>query len=137
MHKSALAGYSGTPLPKKLGIKAGYVVALVGAPQGFEKTLGRLPDDVQLRKQARGKPDLVVWFARSRKELESRVKRMGALAGVGGLWIAWPKKASGLATDLSQSDVRKVGLASGLVDYKVAAIDETWSGLKFARRKPR
>jgi hypothetical protein len=135
VHQSALAGYSGTPLPKKLGVKPGYVVALVGAPQGFERTLGRLPEGVQLRKQARGKPDLVVWFTRSRRDLERRIGGLGKLAGKGGLWIAWPKKASGVASDLSQADVRRVGLASGLVDYKIAAIDETWSGLKFALRK--
>lgn len=135
VHKSSLVGYSGTPLPKKLGIKSGYVVALVNAPKGFEETLGRLPEDVQLRRQARGKPDLVVWFTRSLKEMAGRVGRMGALAGQGGLWIAWPKKSSGVATDLSQTEVRRAGLAAGLVDYKVAAIDETWSGLRFARRK--
>ncbi len=132
---SRLDGYSGTPLPKKLGIKADSVVALVGAPPGFEITLGELPEGVSLRKQARGRPDLVIWFARSKSELERRVERMGALAGAGGLWIAWPKKASGIDTDLSQNIVRRTGLASGLVDYKVCAIDSVWAGLKFTRRK--
>lgn len=132
---SNLAGYSGTPLPKKLGIKANYAVALPGAPSGFEAQLGSLPEGVVLRRQLRGRCDLIIWFARSRSELTRRVKHMGRRAGSGGLWIAWPKQASGVASDLTQAEVRREGLAAGLVDYKVAAIDETWSGLKFARRK--
>lgn len=133
---SALAGYSGTPLPRKLGIKAGRVVALVGAPASFEATLGDLPPEVVLRRGARGRCDLVIWFPASRKELETRVERMGRLAGGDGLWIAWPKKASGVQTDLDQAAVRGAGLAVGLVDYKIAALDAVFSGLKFARRKP-
>lgn len=133
--ESAMAGYSGTPLTKKLGIKANSTVVLVGAPKDFEKTLGTLPEGVKLRRQARGRNDLVIWFAGSRKDLESRVERLGQLAGTGGLWIAWPKQASGVRTDLTQTVVRKAGLAVGLVDYKICAIDATWSGLRFARRK--
>ncbi len=133
--QSNLAGYSGTPLPKKLGIKKDSVVALVGAPRDLEKTLGELPDGAVLRRQARGRCDLIIWFTRSRKDLERRIKRMGALAGPGGLWIVWPKKTSGIVSDLSQTVVREIGLASGLVDYKVCAIDTAWSGLRFARRK--
>ena len=132
---SALSAYSGTPLPKKLGIKPGSVVALVGAPEGFEELLGEMPEGVTLRRRAQGRCDLIVWFAASRRELERRVARLGAVAGAGGLWIAWPKKASGVVTDLSERVVREAGLAAGLVDYKIAAIDETWSGLRFARRK--
>jgi len=133
---SALAGYSGTPLPRKLGIKPGRVVALVGAPADFETTLGALPPGVIVRRGARGRCDLVIWFPASRKELETRVERMGAFAGGDGLWIVWPKKASGVATDLDQAAVRGAGLAVGLVDYKIAALDAVFSGLKFARRKP-
>ena len=132
---SSLAGYSGTPLPKKLGIKAGSIVTLVNAPQDFEKTLGALPEGVTLRRQARGRCDLAIWFPKSAKDLRTRVERMGKLADKDGLWIAWPKQASGISSDLTQTVVRKTGLASGLVDYKVCAINETWSGLKFARRK--
>lgn len=132
---SVMAGYSGTPLAKKLGIKAGSVVALVGAPGDFEATLGELPEGVTLRKGARGRCDLAIWFTKSRKDLERRIGRIGALPGKGGLWIVWPKKASGIAGDLSQAVVRRIGLASGLVDYKVGAIDATWTGLRFARRK--
>ncbi len=131
-------GYSGTPLPKKLGIKPGSVVALLGAPTGFEKTLGSLPDGAKLKRQARGRADLVMLFAKTRADLNRRLpvaKRIMAEGGGGSIWIAWPKKASGVATDITQNDVRRKGLGSGLVDYKIAAIDATWSGLRFARRK--
>ncbi|MHC4515486.1 MAG: PleD family two-component system response regulator [Planctomycetota bacterium] len=130
-----MADYSGTPLPKKLGIRAGSVVALLGAPDRFEKTLGKLPADVTLRHQARGKADLVMLFTKSRADLDRRLaaaKR--TIADRGSLWIAWPKQASGVASDLTQQLVRKTGLATGLVDYKICAIDATWSGLRFARR---
>jgi len=133
--ESNLAGYSGTPLPKKLGIKPNSTVALVGAPKDFEKTLGQLPEGVKLKKQANGAYDLIIWFVRMRAELYDRIKEMGELTGAGGLWIAWPKQASGAVSDMTQNVVRETGLASGLVDYKVCAIDATWSGLKFARRK--
>ena len=128
-----MAGYSGTPLPRKLGIKEGSVVALLGAPDGFDATLGRLPDGARLRAGVRGAPDLVIAFARSRAELARRwasAERTGAP-----IWVAWPKKASGVPTDLDENAVRDHGLARGWVDHKVAAIDETWSGLLFARRK--
>ncbi len=132
---SMLAGYAGTPLPKKLGIKPDSVVLLVGAPSDFEGTLGVVPDGVTFRRQARGKSDLIIWFAKTCRDLEGRIERFAAMTGKGGIWIAWPKQASGVKTDLTQAIVRKTGLANGLVDYKICAIDETWSGLKFARRK--
>jgi hypothetical protein len=130
-----MAGYSGTPLPKKLGIKDGHHVALVGAPADFE--LGDMPPDVELRSDLRGRSsfDEILCFARNRAELE---RRFGALAArltqAGGLWIAWPKKSSGVATDLSDGAVREVGLAGGLVDNKTCAVDEVWSGLRFVTR---
>ncbi len=135
---SNLAGYSGAPLPKKLGIKPNSIVALLGAPKDFEQTLGELPEGVKLKKRADGACDLIIWFVRMRAELYDRIKEMAELtgdAGAGGLWIAWPKRASGVASDMTQNVVRETGLASGLVDYKVCAIDATWAGLKFARRK--
>jgi CheY-like chemotaxis protein len=132
---SVFAGYAATALPKKLGIKPHTIVALIGAPRGFEKTLGRLPEAVTLRRQARGSSDLTLWFTKSLKDLESRIRPMGRRADKGGLWIIWPKKNSALASDLSQVIVRKTGLASGLVDYKVCSIDETWTGLKFTCRQ--
>jgi hypothetical protein len=131
-----MAGYSGTPLVRKLGIKPGSLVALLGAPSNFERTLTGLPDSVRFTTRAAGTPDLVVWFATSRRHLEGRARDVARLIVEGsGLWIAWPKKASGVATDLTENVVRDAGLAHGLVDYKVCAIDATWSGLKFARRR--
>jgi hypothetical protein len=133
--KSLMEGYAGTPLPKKLGIKEGSAVLLVGAPDAFDETLGQLPEGVQLHREPPGGCDLTLWFVRSRQELEAGVERMGASAGKGGLWIIWPKKASGVPSDLSQAVVRRVGLDSSLVDYKVCSVDKTWSGLRFTRRK--
>lgn len=131
-----LAGYAGTPLPKKLGIKTGSVVALLGAPREFEGTLGRLPEEVRLKRRAQGRADLVLLFVKSRRELDGRLGVAARMMNPGGsVWIAWPKQASGVETDLTQNHVRKKGLDSGLVDYKIAAIDATWSGLRFARRK--
>lgn len=129
-----MAGYSGTPLAKKLGIKAGGRVAVVSAPHGFAETL-RLPPRSQLRTQARGRVDVVVFFVTRRAELARRFPAMQrCLEEHGGLWIAWPKRASGVATDLTERTVRDVGLTHGLVDNKVAAIDSTWSGLRFVYR---
>jgi hypothetical protein len=135
--ESTFAAYAGTPLAGKLGIKPGSVVALVGAPEGFEDRIDGLPPDVTIRRGARGRCDLAVWFARSRSEVEKRAEKLGEFAGAGGLWIAWPKRASGVKSDLTQTAVRKIGLDSGLVDYKVCSIDDTWSGLRFTRRARR
>ncbi|HEX9691822.1 MAG TPA: DUF3052 family protein [Gemmatimonadales bacterium] len=131
-----MAGYSGTPLPMKLGIKPGLTVALIGAPAEFIGTLGPLPDGVRLVKRASPSAQLVLWFVKRRRDLEQKIVRMSAaFAQGGGMWIAWPKQASGTPTDVTQHHVRRAGLRQGLVDYKVAAIDSTWSGLKFARKR--
>jgi hypothetical protein len=131
-----VAGYSGTPLPQKLGIKEGARVALVGSPDGLERSLGPLPPGAAIAGRVRGPLDVIVFFTARRKELERRFMTLArALDPAGGLWIAWPKKASGVATDLDQATVMEVGLATGLVDNKVAAIDDTWSGLRFVVRK--
>ena len=135
--QSTFAAYAGTPLPRKLGIRPGSVVALIGAPEEFEQTLGPLPEGAVLRTGARGRCDLVVWFARSRREVERRVGKLGEFAGSDGLWIAWPKRASGVSSDLSQTVVRQIGLSAGLVDYRVCSIDETWSALRFTLRDRR
>jgi len=128
--------YSGTPLPKKLGVKERGVLALVGAPPDFERTLGALPSGVRVVKQVRGACDVTVLFVKSRRELEKRFpSAQRTLAEGGGLWVAWPKKASGVATDLDQASVQKVGLDAGLVDNKICAVDATWSGLRFMRRR--
>ena len=133
-----MAGYSGTPLPKKLGIRSGAGLALMGAPEGFHETLGPLPPGVAVREGGRGLANVILLFVRSRAEL---ARRFGSAARAMGepaaLWIAWPKRASGVRTDLAEQAVRDHGLAAGLVDYKIAAIDATWSGLCFARRRAR
>jgi hypothetical protein len=131
---SRLAGYSGAPLPKKLGVKTGSIVTLIGAPKDFEKTIDGLPDGVSFRRRLSADPGLIIWFVKTQKELESRITDMAGHVGKDGLWIAWPKKASGIGSDLTQIVVRKVGLVNSLVDYKVCAIDQTWSALKFASR---
>ncbi len=130
-----MAGYSGTPLPKKLGIKDGATVALLAAPNGFERALTPLPDDVEVRTQARGTLDVIVFFATRERELARRFPVMArALDPAGGLWVAWPKKTSCIATDLTFDPVQEIGLDCGMVDNKVCAIDETWSALRFVYR---
>jgi hypothetical protein len=129
------AGYSGTPLVRKLGIKPGAVLALLGAPEGFDTVLGTLPDGVAIRRRAGGGCDVIVAFFVRGAALERRLPALRRALDVdGGLWIAWPKRASGVATDLGERAVRELGLATGLVDNKVCAIDETWSGLRFVYR---
>jgi hypothetical protein len=132
-----VAGYSGTPLPTKLGIKPGTRVALVSAPGGFaEHTLQPLPDEVEVRPRARGPLDVIVFFTKRRADLERRFDRLAAaLDRAGALWIAWPKRSSGVATDLTEDILREVVLPRGLVDTKVCAIDDIWSGLRFVIRK--
>ena len=130
-----MAGYSKTPLPQKLGIKGGTTVALIDAPDGFLETLGELPDDVTFSASAR-KPQLTLWFVRSRDEHKKKLAKIVKLAAHGHIWTIWPKLTSALASDISETYVRNEGLRVGLVDYKVCAVDDTWSGLKFAPRKP-
>jgi len=133
--ESMLAGYSGTPLPKKLGIKPSSRVLLAGAPSDFAATLGPLPDGAALVRRYGSGTELILWFVRSRHELEKHVEKWASRVGAAGIWIIWPKMSSGILSDLKQDVVRKTGLNAGLVDYKIAAVDETWSGLKFAVRK--
>ena len=131
-----MAGYSGTPLPRKLGIKEGSRVGLVNAPDDIESKLGPLPHGVVLRTRARGPLDVIVFFTRKRTELARRFERLArTLDPAGGLWVAWPKKSAQLETDLDQTAVMEIGLATGLVDNKVCAIDDTWSGLQLVIRR--
>jgi CheY-like chemotaxis protein len=132
---SSLAGYSGTPLPKKLGIKPAATVVLLGAPDDFERTLGPLPEGAKLTGASTALGDLTIWFVRSLKELSRGLPRAVGRAEHGPVWIAWPKKAAAPSTDVTEREVREKGLAAGLVDYKVCAIDATWSGLLFALRR--
>ena len=135
MADAATAGYSGTPLPRKLGIKPNARLGLIGAPRDFDEVLGELPPGVTVRRRVHGRFDVLVVFVQKRSELERRLPALKqALDQAGGLWVAWPKRSSGVATDLGDGTVRELGLASGLVDNKVCAIDATWSGLRFVYR---
>lgn len=133
------AGYSGTPLATKLGIKAGHRIAVLGAPAGFGDVLATtLPDDVSVRTRAGATAEVIVSFHTRRSHLEGRIDALLATLDVdGGLWIAWPKRASGVPTDITEDTVRAVFLPLGLVDNKVCAIDDTWSGLRVVWRKER
>ncbi|MFL5457238.1 MAG: DUF3052 domain-containing protein [Myxococcales bacterium] len=132
-----MAGYSGTPLAKKLGIKPGHRVAVVRAAFDFRAAVGELPEGAVVQDGLAGKTalDVIVAFFVKRADLE---RQLGALrrrmAPACGLWIAWPKKASGVATDVTENVVREIALPTGLVDNKVCAIDETWSGLRLVIR---
>jgi hypothetical protein len=130
-----MTGYSGTPLPRKLGIKPGDRVLVLGAPEGFETTLGELPAGVAVRRSARGRADVIVSFHDRRAGLARRMPRLRELMEpAAGLWIAWPKRASGVPTDLTEDLVRELALENRLVDNKVCAIDGTWSGLRLVIR---
>jgi hypothetical protein len=129
-----MAGYSGTPLVKKIGIKPGHRLLFVNAPKDFAATLGELPEGAGT--VTKGRPfDVGIVFVKSAADLQQRVSEVQSqMSQDGMLWAAWPKKTSGVTTDLVEDKVRDFGLATGLVDVKVCAIDETWSGLKFVIR---
>lgn len=129
------AGYSGTPLPKKLEIKEGTRVAVVGGPGDFDATLGPLPEGARVRRGLAAPRDLTIWFVTSRRQLEGDLRKTMPEKGTGSLWVAWPKKASGVKTDVTEDVLREVILPHGLVDRKVCAIDATWSGLLFSWRR--
>jgi DUF3052 family protein len=131
----ALAGYSGTPLPQKLGIKEGHKVALLGAPPDFD--LGVLPTGTAVQKRSGKLPqDVIVVFVTQKAELIRQIAAVRPqMQQDGGLWIAWPKKSSGVVTDVVEDTIREVALPTGLVDNKVCAIDDTWSGLRLVIRR--
>jgi hypothetical protein len=129
-----MAGYSGTPLARKLGIREGDALALLSAPDGY--AIDDLPPGVEVRRGARGVTEVIVSFHTRRAELARRFPTlMRALAVDGGLWVAWPKRTSGVETDITEDVVREVALPTGMVDNKVCAIDDTWSGLRLVLRK--
>ena len=129
-----MAGYSGTPLEKKLGIKTGTRLAVIGGPPRFAGTLD-LPPGAVITPRLGGRVDLVLFFTVSRQDLARRLLTLGrAVAPAGAVWVAWPKKASKVSTDVTEDVVREVALPLGLVDTKVCAIDDTWSGLRLAWR---
>ena len=130
------AGYSGTPLPKKLGIKPGHRVALLDAPSGLRDAIAPSTEAVEIVDTVRDEPlDVILLFVTSVRAIAQRFASAAtALRPAGGLWVCWPKKASGVITDLTEDVIRGVGLAAGLVDNKVCAVDATWSGLRFVYR---
>jgi hypothetical protein len=133
---NAAAGYSGTPLVQKLGFKDGMKVAILSAPDGFDDTLGPLPESVTVVRRLGPGKDMVILFVTERAVLAKRLDALRvAIAPDGMLWVAWPKKAAKLDTNITEDVVREVVLPTGLVDVKVCAIDETWSGLKIVIRK--
>jgi hypothetical protein len=132
-----MTGYSGTPLPKKLGIKPNFVVAVLNPPETWPALLGELPEGAQLKQDLRGTRaiNVIIWFIQSRAELRKRLSNiMQRMNGTGSLWVAWPKRASKIPTDLTENVLREECLPTGLVDTKVCAIDEKWSGLRFVFR---
>jgi hypothetical protein len=134
---SAGSEYSGTPLPAKLGIRPGHQVALVGAPPGFGELLGDLPGTDLADGLAPGtRLDVIVYFTTSRAELEAELRTLREhMAPACGLWIAWPKRAAKVPTDMTEDAVREIALPTGLVDNKVCAIDSVWSGLRLVIRR--
>jgi hypothetical protein len=129
-----MAGYSGTPLVKKLGIKPGFNIAFVNAPSGFANELD-LPSDVKINSRSARPLDFAQLFVKSEKELKAKFAEYAKRLNPSGmLWVSWPKKSSGVKTDVSEDTVRAIGLAAGLVDVKICAVDEVWSGLKFVFR---
>jgi len=132
--RSSRTGYSGTTLARKLGVKPGHVLALVGAPGGWE--VPGLPPDVAVRRGMRGRADVVVAFVRRAVELDAlRATVVPKLGPEDALWIAWPRRAGGHQSDVTDNLLRERMLPTGLVDVKVAALDANWSGLRFVRRK--
>jgi hypothetical protein len=129
------AGYSGKPLAQKLGIKPGFKIAVINAPDNYDQTLDDLPDNVVIVPEPDGPLDLVHFFTADRRELEDRFPALKqAISKSGMLWISWPKGSAKVKTDLNENIVREIGLQNRLVDVKVVAVDETWSGLKFVYR---
>ena len=127
-----MPGYSGTPLPKKLGIKDGFRVALLDAPAEVRAELAASLKGCQILKDGSGPSDFIFLFSKSTADLAPRLKQaVKALAPAGMLWISWPKKSSGVTTDLTEDTIRQIGLKAGLVDVKVCAVTDVWSGLKF------
>jgi hypothetical protein len=130
-----MAGYSGTPLAQKLGIKAGTIVVVINAPPDYQKLLGKVASDARFSTRAGADADFVHFFTKRRAELEKQLTRLRPkLADSGMLWVSWPKKSSGVTTDMTEDVIRAVALPLGFVDTKVCAVDATWSGLKLMIR---
>jgi hypothetical protein len=130
-----MPGYSGTPLPKKLGIKAGFIARLIDVPEDVRVELADSLSHCKLARSGDAEISFIHLFTKSKSALTREFKQLAKqLAPAGMLWISWPKKSSGVETDLDENSVRKIGLDAGLVDVKVCAVSDIWSGLKFVRR---
>ena len=130
-----MAGYSGTPLPRKLGVKENQRIALINEPSNFQNLLGTLPPNTQVVKRLTAPLDLVLLFVQTERSLAKQFAGITKKIATNGMvWVAWPKKSSGVATDLSFERVQRIGLDCGLVDVKICAVDDVWSGLKFVIR---
>ena len=131
-----MAGYSGTPLVKKLGIAEGTAVVVMNPPPNYATLLGALPDGAAVVRSGRGEPAFVHLFVRSAAELLAALTRLRKqIRSDGVIWVSWPKKSSKVPTDVTEDVIREIALPMGLVDIKVCAVDETWSGLKLMIRK--
>jgi ABC-type Na+ transport system ATPase subunit NatA len=131
-----MAGYSGTPLPQKLGIKPGLMVVTINAPANYRRLLGQLPDHVNFSNRLTANSMFVHLFTSKRNELQRRLSILrNKLSDNGAVWVSWPKKSSGISTDVTEDVIREIALPLGFVDIKVCAVDETWSGLKLMIRR--
>jgi hypothetical protein len=131
-----MAGYSGTPLPQKLGIKPGMIVVAIDPPENYRKLLGQIPSGVNFATRAVGNTSFVHLFAARRSELAKQLSILRhKIAENAAVWVSWPKKSSGMSTDITEDVIRAVALPLGFVDIKVCAVDDTWSGLKLMIRK--
>jgi hypothetical protein len=129
------AGYSATPLVRKLGIKPGFKMCVINPPDHYWQLLGDLPDYVSVRQLSEGSFDLIHFFTQDKAQLEARMSELrGCITPAGMIWVFWPKKASGVVSDVNENVVRDLALKNGLVDVKVAAVDDIWSGLKLVIR---
>lgn len=132
---TAFTAFAGTPLVKKLGIKEKYRLGLINAPEEFAEIVGELPAGAVMHNGLDGGADIIFWFIRSQQDMRNDVDWIAENTGRGGVWIIWPKKRPGTRTDLSQTSIRAIANEAGMVDYKVASIDDTWSGMRFSLKK--
>ena len=131
-----MAGYSGTPLPQKLGIKPGLTVVTINAPANYRRLLGQIPDSVTFSERLKSGSSFVHLFTSRRSEMQKKMSILrGKISDNGAIWVSWPKKSSGISTDVTEDVIREIALPLGFVDIKVCAVDETWSGLKLMIRR--
>jgi len=131
-----MAGYSGTPLPQKLGIKPGLMVVTINAPANYRRLLGQIPDSVTFSERLKSGSSFVHLFTSRRSEMQKKMSILrDKISDNGAIWVSWPKKSSGISTDVTEDVIREIALPLGFVDIKVCAVDETWSGLKLMIRR--